>query len=446
MNRALLLGLAGLLAGGLTFLIREPSAPKIFGDPAWLQWQTITGMLFGLLTGALIGFVSGYFQGSRVHLTKGVMLGAIIGAAGGSFGISLASVIYGLISSAGFGIIPTGLAARSVGWAIMGGIIGLCEGAVGMSWKRAYYGFIGGVLGGAIGGALFEVVGSTIGPTQLGLRGQETGETGTIPRAVGFAVTGFGIGLLIGVVEAIAQKAWVRLILGRNEGKDWPVDARETFLGRAENAHIPLRGDSMTEPFHAAIRKERGQYVIHDLQTPIGIAVNGVPTRQAILNNGDTFQIGHHTLQFLIRGAPKPSYTPQVQQMQFQTPVAPQNAQVAGIAPMQAATPTSQPTIMAAPAPTGLAIVATTGPLAGQRFFVNAPLEIGRETPPVPLSFDTQASRRHARLEPTPGGVQVTDLGSTNGTLVNGQRVQSTLARIGDLLTIGSTTFRIEPT
>jgi pSer/pThr/pTyr-binding forkhead associated (FHA) protein len=96
------------------------------------------------------------------------------------------------------------------------------------------------------------------------------------------------------------------------------------------------------------------------------------------------------------------------------------------------------------PAAGGVALVATDGPLVGQRFPVNGAIEVGREAAGIPMGFDTMASRRHASIAAGPMGAVVTDLGSTNGTYVNGQRVQSQTVRHGDLVKIGATTFRVE--
>ena len=46
-------------------------------------------------------------------------------------------------------------------------------------------------------------------------------------------------------------------------------------------------------------------------------------------------------------------------------------------------------------------------------------------------------SRRHAVLKPVEGGFEVRDLGSLNGTWVNGWRVDRALLRPGDTLTLG---------
>ena len=58
---------------------------------------------------------------------------------------------------------------------------------------------------------------------------------------------------------------------------------------------------------------------------------------------------------------------------------------------------------------------------------------------------DGNVSREHARIQPGPGAYVVTDLGSTNGTMVNGVRVQgSHKLADGDIVSFGSTHVRFE--
>ncbi|MGI9658934.1 MAG: FHA domain-containing protein [Gaiellaceae bacterium] len=57
---------------------------------------------------------------------------------------------------------------------------------------------------------------------------------------------------------------------------------------------------------------------------------------------------------------------------------------------------------------------------------------------------DQRVSRTHLQLDCADEGVELTDLGSANGTLVNGERVTSHLLQDGDLVTIGSTGLRFE--
>jgi len=54
---------------------------------------------------------------------------------------------------------------------------------------------------------------------------------------------------------------------------------------------------------------------------------------------------------------------------------------------------------------------------------------------------DIGASRQHAELRQVDGHTEVHDLGSTNGTLVNGQRVTAATLTDGDRVTVGTTTF-----
>jgi len=60
------------------------------------------------------------------------------------------------------------------------------------------------------------------------------------------------------------------------------------------------------------------------------------------------------------------------------------------------------------------------------------------------LGEDEFASARHARLELRSDGVWVEDLGSTNGTFVNGERVTAERLAPGDVLRLGGTELRLE--
>jgi hypothetical protein len=59
---------------------------------------------------------------------------------------------------------------------------------------------------------------------------------------------------------------------------------------------------------------------------------------------------------------------------------------------------------------------------------------------------DVGISRRHARLDFDGNQVVLTDLGSTNGTMVNGQRVSTVGLSPGDMVQLGTTTltFRVD--
>ena len=76
----------------------------------------------------------------------------------------------------------------------------------------------------------------------------------------------------------------------------------------------------------------------------------------------------------------------------------------------------------------------------------SAGISIGRGNPnDVRLDADEYASANHARVEPRRDGVWIEDIGSTNGTYVNGVRLsRPRKLAIGDLVRVGETDLRFE--
>ncbi len=81
----------------------------------------------------------------------------------------------------------------------------------------------------------------------------------------------------------------------------------------------------------------------------------------------------------------------------------------------------------------------------GSRFPLgDGPVTLGRLAECDLVLNDPNVSRRHAEFRRTTDGVVVTDLGSTNGTRVNGVPVREQQLVSGDELTVGSTTLVFE--
>ena len=73
-----------------------------------------------------------------------------------------------------------------------------------------------------------------------------------------------------------------------------------------------------------------------------------------------------------------------------------------------------------------------------------APIRIGRAPECELVLKDSRVSRRHARLHARDGVLVLTDLGSTNGTRVNGHRVTELVLGAGDRILIGDTNLLVE--
>jgi pSer/pThr/pTyr-binding forkhead associated (FHA) protein len=91
-------------------------------------------------------------------------------------------------------------------------------------------------------------------------------------------------------------------------------------------------------------------------------------------------------------------------------------------------------------------IVLEQGPLHGRAFHPQrAQTTIGRGSDNDLVLPDQQVSRRHATLERRPEGWFLTDLGSTNGTFLNGQQIQGRVQiQAGDRVSIGSSVLLVQ--
>jgi predicted component of type VI protein secretion system len=95
----------------------------------------------------------------------------------------------------------------------------------------------------------------------------------------------------------------------------------------------------------------------------------------------------------------------------------------------------------------GESLKVTAGNASGQDIQLEQELVIGRSTPGAgSLGGDSEISRVHARVyRDASGQLTVEDLGSTNGTFVNGNRISSpTPLRPGDQVRVGQTTLNVE--
>ena len=86
---------------------------------------------------------------------------------------------------------------------------------------------------------------------------------------------------------------------------------------------------------------------------------------------------------------------------------------------------------------TGMLVV-VRGPNAGSRFLLDRDATtVGRHPDSDIFLDDVTVSRRHAELVRSEEGMRVKDLGSLNGSYVNGERVEERTLATGDELQIG---------
>ena len=106
------------------------------------------------------------------------------------------------------------------------------------------------------------------------------------------------IGLGIGLLEQFAKQAWLKVIRGEFEGKEYLVFSGTTSIGNNGKNSIVLFKDKLVGPHHCDIILEGSKYILVDCGTPMGTVVNGMRVTRCILKQGDTIAIGNSVLVF----------------------------------------------------------------------------------------------------------------------------------------------------
>lgn len=468
--------LAGALAGLLAWVLTDLTgwfadvlnAAQVINGGKYLLY----GAVFGLLLGLLLALVDSLALGSKQRIAQTLAGGAAIGATGGWFGLWLGQSVYGVAVGAGgneianLGRFFVLLAARAVGYALIGASVGAAQGVVSRSAVIARQGAFGGLLGGFLGGTAYEI-------------GSGLGFTAQFCRLLALAATGALAGFFVGLVQNLFKQAWIRVVLGRNEGKEYLIAKPVTTIGRSELADIGLFGDPSIAPTHAAIEslpaqnRHRLRAVMETNKRGSEYApplVNGQPVSgEQWLADGDTIQIGKRTLLFSekatrkgVASEPRPavpqgSDRPVTRFVGEELSAAPASrpplTTPADVVAQMGAAPVGnaagEATVLSGPGFGGIGtrLVAVQGPYSGQSFpLPHTPVTIGRATErEIALPADTSVSRSHARISYAEGRHFIADDGSSNGTFVNGGRVaEPRLLSSGDTIQLAETTFRYE--
>jgi hypothetical protein len=93
-------------------------------------------------------------------------------------------------------------------------------------------------------------------------------------------------------------------IAGKHAGKEFPVKDRMR-IGRLDTCEIVISHDDVSRE-HATLRREGERWVVQDLGSRNGTAVNGERRTKAPLQDGDQISLGDMILRFVDEAAPDP--------------------------------------------------------------------------------------------------------------------------------------------
>ncbi|MBI3269985.1 MAG: FHA domain-containing protein [Planctomycetes bacterium] len=198
-------------------------------------------------------------------------------------------------------------------------------------------------------------------------------------------------------------------------------------IGRSTKSTIVIR-DQNSSREHGQIRKVGDAWSIVDLNSRNGTVVNGCPINEQKLKHGDRIEIGSTTILFVADavGGAVPPPLPQV------APKGP---------------PPLRPELLRSTREEQCYLEVLEGERAGERFhLVGEPLTIGRAKTNSVSFQDDRISNRHAEVayDPASGMYLARDLGSTNGTKVNGEKVQAQVLRSGSILDLGGLRLKFQ--
>jgi ABC-2 type transport system ATP-binding protein len=208
----------------------------------------------------------------------------------------------------------------------------------------------------------------------------------------------------------------LRITVGPAAGGEIEVE-EELLIGRTVGGRGSLGEDPELSRQHARFsRSSQGQLQVEDLGSLNGTFVNDRRiTAVELLGPGDVVRLGSSELEVS--------------------------------SPLSQAQPTRAAEARPAPGGRPAALRVTAGPAAGQLVEIAGDeLLIGRTADEEGrLGDDPELSRRHASILHTADGrLQVEDLGSTNGTWINGTRIVGTQAlEPGDVLELGGTKLEV---
>ncbi|MFE9572243.1 FHA domain-containing protein [Streptomyces sp. NPDC006692] len=261
------------------------------------------------------------------------------------------------------------------------------------------------------------------------------------------------------------------LVLELN-GSTWTLDASRSYtLGRDPQGDLVV-DDARVSWRHATISWSGRSWVIEDHGSTNGTYVQGQRIHQMEIGPGSAVHLGNATdgPRLNLSGAAAAAYAPpapaqqaqaapvqQPQQggwaQQQQQPQPPQQAQVPQQSWQQPQPPQAQrqPPQPQFPQQGGAAGAPPAhgdrSPTTFHHLSLGRVMRIGRALENELVVSDLQVSRHHAEFHATPDGrMEIRDLGSHNGTYVNGQPVAksgSQLLAPNDIVGVGHSTFRI---
>ncbi len=281
MKRLVIIGM-GIAGGMLAWPLVELAIAGQASFPSYFLFTCVVGTIVGAVLGAFFASSEGLCAQSARKALDGAWKGALVGMAGGVLSALVAQAFLFLVGERIFkasgGRLGGGLvAARAVGWLVVGAAIGSGEGLRSRSGKKIVLGLIGGGLGGFLGGLAFTLL-SMYAPDFV------------VGRLFALMVLGGLISVLYSFLERRFAAGSLKALNGPLKGKEFLVSQRRMRIGADPSSDIVVSGYRNVAPNHASLRAKRGELSVK--REGAAVIVNDKEASDQQLKLDDVIQIG----------------------------------------------------------------------------------------------------------------------------------------------------------
>ena len=242
--------------------------------------------------------------------------------------------------------------------------------------------------------------------------------------------------------------AFLKVVAGARQGLNVPLTAGDPLVIGRKRGDM-LLDDPLVSSTHAQIVARNEGWYIQDLGSTNGTLVDGRLVREAPLRPGSEISVGSTRLVLFV-GLDDPATEGEVEiNSRGATEIAwlldEELVELKGNPDRTSASADVIDQDLRLPPGLRASVECVAGSDAGKVFrFTRGNVAIGRKTGEIPLT-DLEASRRHAVIEVFGREmIFLRDLGSTNGTYHNGQRVSVSRLRNGDTIGVGRSVLKLD--
>ena len=242
--------------------------------------------------------------------------------------------------------------------------------------------------------------------------------------------------------------AFLKVIAGSRQGLNVPLPADQALVIGRKRGDL-LLDDPLVSGSHAQLIPRKDGWVLQDLGSTNGTLVDGRLVREEVLQPGAEIAIGNTRLVLFVgledeidTQAPETGRTAAVEIAWLL------DEELVELKGSQDRTRSATDIIdqdLRLPPGLNAVVECVAGADAGKTYrFTRGNVTVGRKTGEIPLT-DLEISRRHAVIELFGRDmIFLRDLGSTNGTYHNGQRVTVSRLRTGDTVGVGRSVLKLK--